>query len=70
MKATHLEVADSKGHNAFETGQLLRVVRETKCFVWVSSFTGVEYQVSKKTKRINGTASSFIKTASQPRMNF
>ncbi len=69
MKTTHIEVANDKGHFDVQTGQLLQVVRETPCFIWVKSFRGVEYQVSKKTSRINGTAHSFIRTANQPLMN-
>jgi len=67
---THIEVANDKAHAAVKTGQCLEVVRETRCFYWVKSFNGVEYQVSKKTKRIIGTASSFIRPAAQPLMNF
>lgn len=69
MAATHIEVLNDKGYSGIQTGQLLEVVRETARFIWVKGFNGVEYQVSKKTKRINGTASSFIKTARQPLMN-
>jgi hypothetical protein len=69
MATTHIEVLDDKGHGGVKTGQLLEVVRETACFIWVRGFNGTEYQVSKRTKRINGTASSFIKTASQPLVN-
>ena len=67
---THIEVQDDKGHPEVKTGQLLKVVRQTPAYYWVQAFNGVQYQVSKKTKRINGTASSFIKTANQPMMNF
>jgi hypothetical protein len=69
MATTHIEVANDKGHSGVKTGQLLKVIRETSCFVWVKGHNGVDYQVSKKTKRIIGTASSFIRTARQPLMN-
>ncbi len=67
---THIEVANAKGNKFFQDGQLLQVVRETPCFIWVKAHCGKEFQVSKKTKRINGTATSFIRTANQPLMNF
>lgn len=66
---THIEVANDKGYAGVKTGQMLEVVRQTACFIWVRGHNGIEYQVSKKTKRINGTAASFIKTANQPLMN-
>ena len=70
MNQTHIEVANPKSCAQFAAGQLLKVVRETPCFIWVKGFDGVEYQVSKKTKRINGTKNTFIRTANQPLMNF
>ena len=70
MTITHLEVADAKNNANVKAGDLLKVIRETPCFIWVRSHDGVEYQVSKKTHRINGTKDSFIKTANQPLMNF
>jgi hypothetical protein len=70
VKMTHIEVADAKNRPGFENGQLLEVIRQTPAFIWVRGFDGVAYQVSKKTKRINGTSSSFIRTSRQPLMNF
>lgn len=66
---THIEVINAKGHYDFQDGQLLNVVRETPRFYWVKAFSGVEYQVSKKTKRINGTKTGFIRTSEQPITN-
>jgi hypothetical protein len=67
---THIEVTNAKGHQFFQDGQLLQVIRQTACFIWVKSHSGAEFQVSKKTKRINGTATSFIRTSRQPQTNF
>ena len=69
MNATHIEVSDDKGNSHVKTGQLLQVVRETTCFLWVRAFDGVLLQVSKKTKRINGGESFFIRTSRQPLVN-
>ena len=70
MSATHIEVSDAKANGNMKTGDFLKVVRHTACFIWVRSHDGVEYQVSKKTHRITGTKTSFIKTTNQPIMNF
>ena len=69
MTTTHIEVSDDKGNSRVKTGQLLAVVRETPCFFWVRSFEGVLLQVSKKTKRINGGESFFIRASRQPLVN-
>lgn len=66
---THIEVTNAKGHYDFESGQLLKVTRETPRFYFVRAFSGSEYQVSKQTKRIIGAA-GFIRTAKQPQTNF
>lgn len=67
---THIEVANDKGSSRVTTGQLLAVIRETPRFIWVRAFDGTPLQVSKQTKRINGGEGFFIRTASQPLMNF
>jgi len=73
MKAprpTHIQVIDAKNHAEIEDGQMLEVVRQTPCFIWVRGFSGTNFQVSKKTKRIIGTIGTFIRTSKQPIMNF
>jgi hypothetical protein len=65
-----IEVANDKGHNGVKTGQLLKIIHESKCFFWVKGFDGVEYQVNKKTRRIHGTRDSFIHSDNQPLVNF
>lgn len=67
MKITHIEVLDSKGHSKIETGQCLKVFRETPAYYWVLAFNGDEYQVSKKTKKIMGPG--FLSPKNQPIMN-
>jgi hypothetical protein len=69
MTTTHIEVTDAKGSSYVQAGQLLSVTRETPCFFWVRAFNGVSLQVSKKTKRINGGQSFFIRTGNQPTVN-
>lgn len=69
MAITHIEVLNDKGHTEIKSGQLLKVVRETPCFYWVKSFGGTEFQVSKRTKRINGTKTMFLRAGKQPLMN-
>lgn len=69
-KPTHIQVTDAKGHPDIENGQMLQVVRETPCFFWVKSFSGTNFQVSKKTRRIIGTKATFLRTSKQPTMNF
>lgn len=66
---THIEVADDRGHATIKTGQILQVVKETPCYIWVRGFDKVDYQISKKTKRINGTKSIFYRANKQPLMN-
>lgn len=52
---THIEVTvANRGTEVLgiEDGQLLTVLRETKCFFFVKSFAGRELKVSKQTKRL------------------
>jgi len=69
MTITHIEVATPKAHPSFEAGQLLKVIRDTPCFFHVLAFDGTEYRVSKKTNRIIGTLTTFIRTNKQPECN-
>ena len=72
MKApnpSHIEVIDAKNHVEIKDGQILQVVRETPCFLWVRGFEGGTYQVSKKTKRVIGTIGTFLRVSKQPTMN-
>jgi hypothetical protein len=66
---SHIEVLDAKNREEFKAGQLLRVVRETPAFYHVLSHGGVEWRVSKKTKRLIGTLCSFVRTSAQPTTN-
>lgn len=70
MALTHIEVTDAKQQPEFKAGQLLRVVRETPAFYHVLSHGGVEWRVSKKTKRLIGTLSSFVRTGRQAQTDF
>jgi len=69
MTITHIEVVDAKKISNIKAGQMLKIIRETACFFWVESFDGKHFQVSKKTKRINGGKSFFIRTGNQPTVN-
>ena len=67
---SHIEILDSKEILNIENGQCLKVVKETQCFFVIRAFDGVEFQVSKKTKRINGFSNGgFIRTSRQPLVN-
>lgn len=54
------------GKDIVPNGEVMEVLRETPCFYWVKSAAGVDYQVSKKTNRINGGKHFFIGTSKQP----
>lgn len=69
MKITHIEVIDAKNHAELKNGQMLKITFETPCFFWIVGFDGIEYKVSKKTKKINGTKKYFISSTKQPTVN-
>jgi hypothetical protein len=71
MPITHIEVLNAKNCRYVQDGQLLQVVpsRETPRFFWVRAFDGTLLQVSKKTKRINGSENGFFRSHAQPIVN-
>lgn len=69
MNITHIEVINAKNHSAIENGQMLKVVRSTPCFYFVLGFDGIDYQVSKKTKKIISTETYRISATNQPTVN-
>ncbi len=70
MQITYMEVIDNKGVRNIHNGQLLPVVRRTAHYMWIRADDGTEYQVSKQTKRINGTVTDFFRTPEQPVLNY
>ena len=69
MATTHVEVLKTQRLRGIEDGQVLKVVKETKCFFWVQGFKGNTYKVSKQTQRIIDIDGAWLTRDKQPIVN-